>query len=79
MVLSVYNYYEINVSNDLIKFIEDRFRVYLLEKEFKQIFRNRFLVKILFVLPVIQLIILPFAADFEMRNINVAFVDEEAL
>jgi len=30
----IHNYLEINVSNDLIKFIEDRFRVYLLEKEF---------------------------------------------
>jgi len=30
----IHNYLEINVSNDLIKFIEDRFRVYLLEKDF---------------------------------------------
>ena len=30
----IHNYLEINVSNDLIKFIEDRFRVYLLEKRF---------------------------------------------
>ena len=30
----IHNYLEINVSNDLIKFIEDRFRVYLLEKEY---------------------------------------------
>ena len=29
----IHNYLKINVSNDLIKFIEDRFRVYLLEKE----------------------------------------------
>lgn len=50
---------------------------YLIEKEFKQIFRNKFLPKILFALPVIQLIILPFAANFEMRNINVAIVDHD--
>ena len=30
----MHDYLEINVYNDLIKFIEDRFRVYLLEKEF---------------------------------------------
>ena len=30
----IHDYLEINVYNDLIKFIEDRFRVYLLEKEF---------------------------------------------
>ncbi len=33
----IHNYLEINVSNDLIKFIEDRFRVYLLEKEFSNV------------------------------------------
>lgn len=50
---------------------------YLIEKEFKQIFRNKFLSKLLFALPIVQLIILPFAANFEMRNINVAVVDED--
>ena len=43
---------------------------YLLEKEFKQIKRDRFLPRIIFLLPVIQLMVLPFAANFEMRNIN---------
>lgn len=51
--------------------------LYLIEKEFKQIFRNKFLTKLLFVLPVMQLLILPFAANFEMRNINVVIVDED--
>ncbi|MFI3240863.1 MAG: ABC transporter permease [Bacteroidales bacterium] len=50
---------------------------YLIEKEFKQIFRNKFLPKILFVLPILQLVILPFAANFEMRNINVAIIDHD--
>ena len=39
---------------------------YLLEKEFKQIWRDRFLPKIIFIVPFLQLAILPFAADFEM-------------
>lgn len=50
---------------------------YLLEKEFKQIRRDRFLPRIIFLLPVIQLVILPFAANFEMRNINLSIVDND--
>lgn len=50
---------------------------YLLEKEFKQIRRDRFLPRMIFLLPVLQLIILPFAANFEMRNINLGIVDRD--
>lgn len=50
---------------------------FLLEKEFKQIRRDRFLGKIIFILPVLQLIILPFAANFEMHNINLGLVDRD--
>ncbi|MDR1645702.1 MAG: ABC transporter permease [Tannerellaceae bacterium] len=51
--------------------------VYLLEKEFKQILRDRFLPKIIFIVPILQLLILPFAADFEMRNINLGIIDRD--
>lgn len=50
---------------------------YLLEKEFKQIRRDRFLPKIIFLIPMMQLIILPFAANFEMHNINLGIVDND--
>jgi ABC-2 type transport system permease protein len=50
---------------------------YLLEKEFKQIRRDRFLPKIIFIIPVLQLVILPFAADFEMRNIRIGITDND--
>ena len=48
---------------------------YLLEKEFKQIKRDRFLPRIIFLVPLMQLLILPFAANFEMRNINLGVID----
>jgi ABC-2 type transport system permease protein len=48
---------------------------YLLRKEFKQIFRNPTLLRMILAIPVIQLLILPLAADFEIKNINVAIVD----
>lgn len=50
---------------------------YLLEKEFKQIVRDTLILRIMLLVPVLQLIILPFAADFEMKNINLAIVDND--
>lgn len=50
---------------------------YLLEKEFKQIRRDKFIPKLIFIMPVMQLLILPFAANFEMKNINLSLVDND--
>jgi len=49
----------------------------LIGKEFRQIFRNRALLPILFVAPLAQLLILPLAADFEVKNIDIAIVDHD--
>ena len=48
---------------------------FILQKEFRQIFRDKTILAMMFAVPVIQLIILPLAANFEVKNINVAFVD----
>jgi len=50
---------------------------FLLQKEFKQIFRNKALLPLIFVVPVIQLLILPLAADYEVKNINISIVDHD--
>ena len=50
---------------------------YIIQKEFKQIFRNKAMLPIIFVLPLIQLIILSNAATFEVKNIKFAFVDND--
>src|SRR4051812_38107054 len=50
---------------------------FLLEKEFRQIFRNRALLPLIFVMPVIQLLIMPLAADFEIKNISISIVDHD--
>jgi ABC-2 type transport system permease protein len=50
---------------------------FLLSKEFRQIFRNRALLPMIFISPVIQLIIMPLAADFEIKNINISIVDHD--
>jgi len=40
---------------------------YIIQKEFKQIFRNKAMLPIIFVIPFIQLIILSNAATFEIK------------
>lgn len=49
----------------------------LLRKEFRQIFRNKALLPLLFIMPTVQLLILPQAADYEVKNINIAIVDHD--
>ncbi len=49
----------------------------LLVKEFKQIFRNKFMLPIIFVLPVVQMILLTYAASLEMKGITMAVVDQD--
>jgi ABC-2 type transport system permease protein len=50
---------------------------FLLQKEFKQIFRNRALLPMILVLPLFQLLILPLAADYEVKNISISIVDHD--
>jgi len=50
---------------------------FLLQKEFRQIFRNRAIVTLIFVMPVMQFLVMPLAADYEVRNINLAVVDND--
>ncbi|MGC4022918.1 MAG: ABC transporter permease [Cyclobacteriaceae bacterium] len=51
--------------------------LFILRKEFKQIFRNKAMLPLLFVMPIVQLIILPLAADYEVKNVNLAIVDHD--
>jgi len=49
----------------------------LLEKEFKQIFRDKGLLPVIFFLPLVQLLIMPLAANFDIKNINLAVIDHD--
>jgi len=51
--------------------------LFLLQKEFLQIFRNRMMLPIIFVLPLVQLIILVNAATMEMKNLKIFIVDQD--
>ncbi|MFZ4741812.1 MAG: ABC transporter permease, partial [Bacteroidales bacterium] len=49
--------------------------LFILQKEFTQIFRNKSMMPIMFVMPIVQLLVLSFAATFEMKNIKIHIVD----
>ena len=50
---------------------------FILRKEFRQIFRDPSILRIILIMPVIQLLILPWAADYEIKNIKLAIVDHD--
>jgi len=50
---------------------------FLLQKEFRQIFRDPAIIRIIFMMPSIQLLVLPWAADYEIKNIHLAVVDHD--
>jgi ABC-2 type transport system permease protein len=50
---------------------------YILKKEFKQIFRDKTILAMMFAMPTIQLIILPLAMNFDVKNVNLAVVDND--
>jgi len=52
-----------------------RIVLHLLRKEFLQVFRNKGMLPIIFVAPVMQLLILVHAADFEVRNVHLIVSD----
>nr|WP_321409213.1 ABC transporter permease [uncultured Carboxylicivirga sp.] len=49
----------------------------ILQKEFLQVFRNRTMLPLIFVLPLVQLIVLVNAATMDMKNISVTVADQD--
>ena len=50
---------------------------YLLRKEFRQIKRNAFLPRLIFVFPFMVLLVFPWAASYEIKNLNISIVDND--
>ena len=50
---------------------------YLLKKEFKQILRNPFLPKMIFIFPFMALMVFPWAASYEIKNLNLSVIDND--
>lgn len=54
-----------------------RTMLFILQKEFLQIFRSKGMLPIIIALPIIQLILLAYAANYEIKNITVDMVDQD--
>ena len=50
---------------------------FLIEKEFKQLLRNSFLPKMILIFPCMIMILMPWAANLEIKNINLNIVDND--
>ena len=51
--------------------------LFIIQKEFLQIFRNRQMLPIIFLMPIIQMCVLSFATTFEIKRIDLAVVDSD--
>ncbi|HRI20969.1 MAG TPA: ABC transporter permease [Panacibacter sp.] len=50
---------------------------FLLQKEFRQIFRDPSIVRMILMMPIVQLILLPLAANYEVKDVKLAIVDHD--
>jgi len=51
--------------------------LFIIQKEFKQIFRDKFLGRAIFMIPIVQMVILVYAATFELKYVNLIIVDQD--
>jgi len=51
--------------------------LYILQKEFRQIFRNRIMLPMIFGIPLLQMLLLVFAATFDLKKIDMVVVDKD--
>ena len=50
---------------------------YLIEKEFKQLLRNSFLPRLIFIFPCMIMLLMPWAANLEIKNIRMNIIDHD--
>lgn len=51
--------------------------LFIIQKEFKQIMRDKFMGKAIIIMPILQMVILVYAATFEIKNIDLLAVDRD--
>lgn len=50
---------------------------FILQKEFRQIFRDTTILRMMFLMPIVQLILIPFAADYEVKQLSISVIDQD--
>ena len=51
--------------------------LYFVQKEFRQVFRDRAMLRIIFVVPLLQLFVFAYATNTDLRRVRVAVLDED--
>lgn len=51
--------------------------LYVIQKEFIQIGRNKIMLRMIFMIPLLQMLVLVFAATFDMKDIGLYVVDHD--
>jgi ABC-2 type transport system permease protein len=51
--------------------------LYILQKEFTQVFRDKKMLMIIVMVPVVQMLILVYAANFDIKNVDLVVVDQD--
>lgn len=51
--------------------------LFILQKEFRQLFRDKTMLPIIFIIPILQLVVLSFTATFEIKNTRLVVVDQD--
>ncbi len=51
--------------------------IFILQKEFLQIFRNKGMLPVIILLPIVQLVLLGYAANYKIKNIAIDIVDHD--
>ena len=51
--------------------------LYLIRKEFLQIFRNKFIGRAIFGVPIVQMLLLVPAVTFEIKNVRLCVIDRD--
>lgn len=72
--LNLLNNFQLSIINFQLKM---RTLSILIRKEFLQIFRNPAILAIIFVMPVVQLVVLPLAASYEIKDVKISVVDHD--
>ena len=50
---------------------------FILQKEFRQIFRDKTILRMMLIMPIIQLILIPLAADYEIKHLSISIIDQD--
>lgn len=50
---------------------------HILKKEFRLIFRDKTILRMMFIMPIVQLILIPLAADYEIKHLSISVIDHD--